>query len=61
MQNFERKATFFKDVRCAELVDLKEETKLKLKVDCGKVVIEGVKHSKFITVYVEFVWRNDGM
>lgn len=47
------KLTFFRDVRCAELVDLKEETKVPLKVEDGEVVIEGVGHSKFVTVYVE--------
>lgn len=54
MQNeLSEKLTFFRDVRCAELVDLKEETKMKLKVEDGQAVIEGVGHSKFITVYVE--------
>ena len=47
------KLTFFRDVRCAELVDLKEETKTLLKVEDGQVVVEGVGHSKFVTVYVE--------
>ena len=47
------KLTFFRYVRCAELVDLKEETKVPLKVEDGEVVIEGVGHSKVVTVYVE--------
>ena len=47
------KLTFFRDVKCAELVDLKEEMKMKLKVEDGQVVIEGVGHSKFVNVYVE--------
>lgn len=47
------KLTFFRDVKCAELVDLKEETKSSLKVEDGEVVIEGVGHSKVVSVYVE--------
>lgn len=47
------KLTFFRDVRRAELVDLKEETKKPLKIEDRQVVIEGVGHSKFVTVYVE--------
>jgi len=54
MQNvLSEKLTFFRDIRCAELVDLKEETKMPLKVEDRQVVIEDVGHSKFVTVYVE--------
>ena len=54
MQNvLSEKLTFFRDVRCAELVDLKGETKAPLKVEDGEVLIDGVGHSKFVTAYVE--------
>lgn len=43
MQNMlSEKLTFLRDVRCAELVDLKKETKVMLKVEDGQVLIEDV-------------------
>jgi len=52
-EQVDERITFKRNLKKVELVNLKEETKTPLKIEDGQVVIEGVGHSKFVTVYVE--------
>ncbi len=53
-ENINEKITFYKSVKCAEIVDLKEETKESLSIDNNKITLNNITHSKFITIYIEF-------
>lgn len=46
--------SFEKNLKLAELVDLKENNKAAINIHSNQLLIEKVEHSKFITIYVEF-------